>query len=94
MKLRQGGILPRWSYAALTNILPEEIISEYKKLGTDLPVRYYLNTDVMHTYVFIHDLEDYEVVNDIPKRLFQTSAGNWLDAAFEMVCKLKEEKYI
>lgn len=88
------GVLPVWSFAALKELLPEEIQAEYRDNVHHQPVHYYLTMDSKYSYVYAHDLKDWQVSEGVPRWLTVARAGNWLDAAFKMVEWLKEKKHI
>lgn len=87
-------ILPIWSFAALKELLPEEIQAEYRDDVHHQPVRYFLTMDSKYSYVYAHDLEDWQVSEGVPRWLTVARAGNWLDTAFKMVEWLKENNHI
>ena len=87
-------VLPVWSLAALKELLPEEIQAEYRDDVHHQPVRYFLTMDSKYSYVYAHDLKDWQVSEGVPRWLTVARAGNWLDAAFKMVEWLKEKKHI
>ena len=87
-------ILPRWSFAALRELLPDEITSSYEQTYRDRPVIYYLNTEPCHGYVYRHELDEWMVDTEVPRVLLKADATTWLDSAFVLLLQLMTKDLI
>lgn len=92
------GAIPCWSLSALMNLLPSEFTTENKfgKYKYEIKIRKYKLTDDVDIYQIAYgNYKWYEDGSHSWKDMINTGQKEeLLDAAFEMVCWLKENKKI
>ena len=91
-------LIPCWSLAALMNLLPSEFTTEneFGKYKYEIKIRKYKFTDEVNLYQIAYgNYKWHEDGSNSWKDMINTGEKeDLLDAAFEMVCWLKENKKI
>lgn len=89
------GAIPCWSLAALMNLLPSEFteVGKYSTTTYKIHIRKYKFTDEVDLYQIAYgNYKIYEDGNSSWKDMINTGEKeNLIDAAFEMICWLKED---
>ena len=85
---------PCWSLAALINLLPSDItvVEEYLTTQYNIRIRKYKVVDDMDVYQIAYG--NYGSSGSWHDMINTGEKESLLDAAFEMICWLKKEKYI
>ena len=94
----EEGWIPAWSLAALMNLLPSKFTGKgkYSETTYDIDIRKYALTEDVDLYQIAYgNYKFYKDGNSSWKDMINTGEKeNLIDAAFEMICWLKENKKI